>query len=43
MLRQGVIIRPLAAQGLAQYLRISVGTVTQNKRAITAFEKALQL
>ncbi|MBI9047949.1 MAG: histidinol-phosphate transaminase [Anaerolineaceae bacterium] len=41
MLKQGVIIRPLASQGLPHHLRISIGTSAQNNRAIAALEKAL--
>ncbi len=41
MLKMGVIIRPLIAQGLPHHLRISIGTEEQNKRAISALEKVL--
>jgi histidinol-phosphate aminotransferase len=41
MLKEGVIIRPLAVQGLPYHLRISIGTESENQRAIAALEKAL--
>ena len=41
MLKMGVIIRPLIAQGLSHHLRISIGTEEQNARAISALEKVL--
>lgn len=34
LLNQGIIVRPLAASGMAEYLRISIGTETQNKRLL---------
>lgn len=43
MLKMGVIIRPLLAQGLPHHLRISIGTEEENKRAISALEKVLKL
>ena len=42
MLRLGVIIRPLASQGLPHHLRISVGTGGENERAIAALEQVLK-
>jgi histidinol-phosphate aminotransferase len=43
MLRAGVIIRPLIAQGMPNHLRISIGTEAQNQRAILALEEALRM
>ena len=42
LLRKGVIVRPVAGYGLKEYLRISVGTEAENKRAVASLEKALQ-
>jgi histidinol-phosphate aminotransferase len=41
MLRQGVIVRPVANYGLAEYLRISVGLEHENDRALRALRTAL--
>jgi histidinol-phosphate aminotransferase len=41
MLREGIIVRPLASFGLPNGLRISVGTRADNERAIAALRKAL--
>lgn len=40
LLRRGVIVRPLAAFGLPQCLRISTGTDEDNERCAEALEKA---
>ncbi|MFN3785869.1 MAG: histidinol-phosphate transaminase, partial [Thiothrix sp.] len=42
LLREGVIVRPIAGYGLPQYLRITIGTQVQNNRCIKALQKALQ-
>ncbi len=42
MLRMGVIIRPLAPQGLPTCLRFTVGTPDQNIRALNTLAKALE-
>jgi histidinol-phosphate aminotransferase len=42
MLKQGVIIRPMAGQGLPHHLRISIGTAAQNQRAIVALENSIK-
>lgn len=42
MLREGVIVRPLAPQGLPNCLRITVGTREQNIRALEALARALK-
>ena len=36
LLRQGVIVRPVANYGLPGYLRISIGTQPENERLLTA-------
>ena len=43
LLRNGVIVRPLAAWGLPQCLRITVGRDEQNARCIEAVRKSLAL
>ena len=42
MLREGVIIRPLAIYNMKQHLRITVGNREQNDRCLKALEKVLQ-
>ncbi len=39
LLREGVIVRPLAGYGLANYLRVSVGTEVENKTFLDALHK----
>ncbi len=41
MLRDGVIVRPLTAQGRPFALRISIGTPEQNERTIAVLKKAM--
>lgn len=41
LLREGVIVRPVANYNLPQHLRITVGTESQNKRVLTALEKCI--
>jgi histidinol-phosphate aminotransferase len=41
LLRQGVIVRPVAAYGLEDALRISIGTPAQNDRMLAALERVL--
>ena len=41
MLRQGVIVRPVANYGLTEHLRISVGLEQENNRALQALKTAL--
>jgi histidinol-phosphate aminotransferase len=41
LLRAGVIVRPMAAYGLPNHLRISTGTAAQNERCIKALAAAL--
>jgi histidinol-phosphate aminotransferase len=35
----GLIFRPVANYGMPDWLRVSIGTETQNKAVIKAFEK----
>ncbi len=42
LLRQGVIVRPLAAFGLPQCLRISTGTDGENQRCVEAMRRAVE-
>jgi histidinol-phosphate aminotransferase len=41
LLKQGVIVRPIAGYGLPDYLRVTVGTETQNRRFLDALDKAM--
>jgi histidinol-phosphate aminotransferase len=41
LLREGVIVRPLAAFGLPQCIRVSTGTDQENARCIEAVERAM--
>jgi histidinol-phosphate aminotransferase len=41
LLREGVIVRPVANYGLANHLRISTGTAAQNERVLAAMADVL--
>ena len=41
LLREGVIVRPVANYGLPNHLRITLGLAQENRRAITALRKVL--
>ncbi|QJD98840.1 histidinol-phosphate transaminase [Massilia forsythiae] len=41
LLKQGVIVRPVGAYGLPQWLRISIGLPDENARFVDALKKAL--
>jgi histidinol-phosphate aminotransferase len=41
LLRQGVIVRPIAGYGMPEWLRVTIGTERENVRFIEALEKAL--
>jgi histidinol-phosphate aminotransferase len=43
LLREGVIVRPIANYGLGDYLRITIGTKTQNTRCIDTLNKVVNL
>lgn len=42
LLRQGVIVRPIAGYGLPRHLRITVGLPEQNRRVVAALDAALE-
>jgi histidinol-phosphate aminotransferase len=42
LLRQGVIVRPIAGYGMPEYLRVTVGTGAENARFLAALEAALK-
>ncbi|ODN44065.1 histidinol-phosphate transaminase [Piscirickettsia litoralis] len=42
LLKEGVIVRPTVADGLADFLRVSVGLPEENQLFITKFEKVLK-
>ncbi|HEX9391253.1 MAG TPA: histidinol-phosphate transaminase [Usitatibacteraceae bacterium] len=41
LLKQGVIVRPIASYGMPEYLRISIGTEAENARFLKALAQAL--
>ncbi len=41
LLRQGIIVRPIAGYGLPQHLRVTVGLESENARFLEALERAL--
>ncbi len=41
LLENGVIIRPIAAYGMPDWLRVTIGTESENKRFLEALEKSL--
>ncbi|MCP5269401.1 MAG: histidinol-phosphate transaminase [Zoogloeaceae bacterium] len=41
LLKQGVIVRPIGGYGLPDWLRVTIGTGTENERFLEALEKAL--
>ena len=42
LLREGVIVRPIAGYGLPNHLRVSIGTTEENERFLGAFESVLR-
>ncbi|MBE9527219.1 MAG: histidinol-phosphate transaminase [Proteobacteria bacterium] len=42
LLHEGVITRPVANYQMSEYLRISIGTMDENQRALTALQKILE-
>jgi histidinol-phosphate aminotransferase len=40
LLERGVIVRPMGSYGLPQFLRVTVGTATQNDRFLAALDEA---
>ncbi len=41
LLYEGIIVRPLTAYGMPQHIRVTVGTLEQNERFLTALHKLL--
>ncbi|MEM7209625.1 MAG: histidinol-phosphate transaminase [Pseudomonadota bacterium] len=41
LLRQGVIVRPLANYGMPNHLRVTIGTASDNERAIAALKQVV--
>lgn len=41
LLREGVIVRPVAGYGLREHLRISIGSRAENERLLKNLEKVL--
>ena len=41
LLREGVIVRPVAGYGMPEHLRVTVGTAPQNERFLAALARAL--
>jgi histidinol-phosphate aminotransferase len=42
LLRRGVIVRPIAAYGMPEWLRVSIGLPTENERFLAALADVLQ-
>ncbi len=42
LLKLGVIVRPIAGYGMPEYIRVSIGTFTENKRFLEALSQVLQ-
>ena len=42
LLKHGVIVRPIAAYGMPEYLRVSIGTEAENARFLSALEIVLR-
>jgi histidinol-phosphate aminotransferase len=42
LLREGVIVRPIAGYGMPEHLRVTVGLPEQNERLLAALERALR-
>jgi len=41
LLRQGIIVRPMASYGLGEYIRVTVGTPEENQRFVEALRRAI--
>jgi len=41
LLREGVIVRPIANYGMPEFLRITIGTAQENERCIEALQKVM--
>ena len=42
LLARGVIVRPVAGYGMAEYLRVSIGTENENARFLAALKQAIE-
>ena len=42
LLREGVIVRPVAGYGLPEYLRVSIGTEAENRRFLEALGRVVE-
>ena len=42
LLRQGIIVRPLKEYNLPEWVRISVGTMEENKKFVAAFKEVMR-
>jgi histidinol-phosphate aminotransferase len=42
LLRQGIIVRPLRGYSLPEWVRISIGTMEENKKLVAALKKAMR-
>lgn len=42
LLKLGVIVRPIAGYGMPDYIRVSIGTFTENKRFLEALTQVIQ-
>jgi histidinol-phosphate aminotransferase len=42
LLRQGIIVRPLKGYNLPEWIRISVGTMEENKKLVAAFKEVMR-
>ena len=42
LLRQGVIVRPIAGYGMPDWLRVTIGSEAQNKRFLAALDAAVK-
>jgi histidinol-phosphate aminotransferase len=42
LLRQGIIVRPLKGYNLPQWIRISIGTMEENRKLVAAFKKVMR-
>jgi histidinol-phosphate aminotransferase len=42
LLKHGVIVRPVAAYGMPEYLRVSIGTRSENDRFLAALQASMR-
>jgi histidinol-phosphate aminotransferase len=42
LLREGVIVRPVGGYGLPQYVRVTVGTMVENRKFVSAVKKVIK-